>query len=81
MVTVLQRGREGSATREAATRTAADLGFDVTVVPDACATRDLKYREMTIPAAQVHASTLAALQGTYARVVQAEELLKELPQR
>jgi nicotinamidase-related amidase len=60
---------------EAAARAAADLGFDVTVVADACATRPLEYGGVTVPAAQVHASTLAALKGTYAKIVTADELL------
>lgn len=60
---------------EAAARAAADLGFEVTVIADACATRDLEYGGIKVPAAQVHAATLAALSGTYARVVTADELL------
>jgi nicotinamidase-related amidase len=62
---------------EAAARAAADLGFDVTVVADACATRPLEYGGTTVPAAQVHAAALAALKGTYAKVVTAAEILKE----
>jgi nicotinamidase-related amidase len=54
---------------EAATRAAYDLGFKVTVVGDACATRDLTYGDRTVPAADVHASTLATLNRTYATVV------------
>ena len=60
---------------EAAARAAADLGFEVTVVADACATRPLEYDGVQVPAAQVHASTLAALKGTYAKIVTADELL------
>jgi nicotinamidase-related amidase len=60
---------------EAATRAAHDLGFEVTVVGDACATRDLKYGDRTVPAADVHASTLATLNRTYAKVVDAETFL------
>jgi nicotinamidase-related amidase len=59
---------------EAAARAAADYGFEVTVVGDACATRDLEFDGETVPAAQVHASTLAALTGSYAKVVSAAEL-------
>lgn len=59
---------------EAAVRAAADLGFDVTVVHDACATRDLTFDGTTVPAALVHAAALAAMQGTYAEVVSADEL-------
>ena len=60
---------------EAAARAAADRGFEVTVVADACATRPLEYGGVQVPAAQVHASTLAALKGTYAKIVTADELL------
>lgn len=64
---------------EAATRAAADLGFQVTVVADACATRPLAFGGVEVPAAQVHAAALAAMSGTYARVVTAEALLAALP--
>jgi nicotinamidase-related amidase len=60
---------------EAATRAAYDHGFEVTVVGDACATRDLKYGDRTVPAADVHASTLATLNRTYAKVVDTEAFL------
>jgi nicotinamidase-related amidase len=60
---------------EAATRAAHDLGFDCVVVGDACATRDLKYGDRTVPAADVHASTLATLNRTYAKVVDTEVFL------
>jgi nicotinamidase-related amidase len=63
---------------EAATRAAADLGFDVVVAHDACATRSLKFKGAEIPATQVHAATLAALQGNYARVISTDDLLAEL---
>ncbi len=64
---------------EAAARAAADLGFEVMVVHDACATRDLEFKGAIVPAAQVHGAALAALDRTYARVVGADELLAELP--
>ena len=60
---------------EAAVRAAHDLGFDVTVIGDACATRDLEFGGATIAAADVHASTLATLSRTYAKVVTTEEFL------
>lgn len=59
---------------EAAVRAAADYGFEVTVVHDACATRDLEFDGSTVPAAQVHAVALAAMNGNYAKVVSAAEL-------
>ncbi len=59
---------------EAATRTAYDEGFRVILVQDACATRDLKWGDITIPAEMVQASTLATLNKVYAKVVSAEDL-------
>ncbi len=63
---------------EAAVRAGADLGFDIVLIEDACATRDLKRRDQTVPAASVHAAVLAALEGTYAKVVTADDLLAAL---
>jgi nicotinamidase-related amidase len=63
---------------EAASRAAADLGFDVVVVHDACATRPLEFGGRTVPAEMVHATALAAIKGTYGRVLSVEELLREL---
>ncbi len=64
---------------EAAARAAADLGYDVTVVADACATRPLEYGGVKVPADQVHAAALAAVKtGGYGKVVTADELLKTL---
>jgi nicotinamidase-related amidase len=63
---------------EAAVRAGADLGYNVIVVEDACATRDLKLHETTVPAASVHAAVLAALNGTYAKVVTSGEILAAL---
>ena len=63
---------------EAASRAATDLGFDVVVVHDACATRPLEFEGRTVPAEMVHAAALAAIKGTYGRVVSVDQLLKEL---
>ena len=60
---------------EAAVRAAHDLGFEVTVIGDACATRDLEFEGTKIAAADVHASTLATLSRTYSKVVSTEEYL------
>ena len=64
---------------EAASRAATDLGFDVVVVHDACATRPLEFEGRTVPADMVHAGALAAIKGTYGRVISVAELLRELP--
>lgn len=60
---------------EGGTRAAYDLGYRCTVIHDACATRDLKFGDKLVKAADVHASTLATL-NSYARVISADELLK-----
>jgi nicotinamidase-related amidase len=56
-------------------RAAADLGYTVTVIHDACATRDLEFNGTTIPAAQVHAAFMSSLGFAYASVVSAEAYL------
>ncbi|MHB8763621.1 MAG: cysteine hydrolase family protein [Deferrisomatales bacterium] len=60
---------------DATVRAASDLGFRCTLADDACATRDLRHRGETVPAAQVHAAFMAALSGVYAQVVSAREAL------
>jgi len=60
---------------DATARAAADLGFAVTVVHDACATLDLEFGGETIPARQVHAAFLAALGDGYGTVVATDELV------
>ena len=57
------------------TRAAADFGYSVTVIHDACATRDLEFNGVTVPAAQVHAAFMASLAFAYANVVSADEFL------
>jgi len=59
---------------DATTRAAADLGYEVIVAEDACATRDLKYDDTAIPADLVHKSFLAALKS-YGRVMKSEEII------
>jgi nicotinamidase-related amidase len=61
---------------EAATRQGADLGNEVVLVDDACATRDLKFGETVVPAKAVHAAVLAAMNGTYAKVVTAADVVQ-----
>jgi len=59
---------------DASVRAAADLGYKVTLLADACATRKQSFAGETIPARQVHGAFLAALNGFYARVINAHEL-------
>ena len=60
---------------DAGTRAASDLGFKCIVVHDACATRDQEFAGTVIPAGQVHAAFMAALQFGYAKLVSTEEYL------
>lgn len=60
---------------EGGTRAAHDLGYNCTVIEDACATRDLKYGDVIIPAKQVHYSTLTTLKS-YGKVQTLDEFLK-----
>ncbi len=62
---------------DATARAAADLGFQVMVAADACATRDLKYGDTTIPAEQVHKAFLVALKS-YGQVLTCEEIIVRL---
>jgi nicotinamidase-related amidase len=60
---------------EAAARAASDMGYKCILVHDACATKDLKFGDYVIKAADVHFSTLATLKN-YAKVVSTAEFLK-----
>jgi nicotinamidase-related amidase len=59
---------------DATARAASDLGFQVTVAEDACATLDLKYGDTIISAEHVHKAFLAALKS-YGKVLKSEEIL------
>ena len=61
---------------EAAARTSADFGFDVIVIDDACATRDVVYKNDTVQAADVHSSTLGTINRYYGRVMTTDEFLE-----
>jgi nicotinamidase-related amidase len=57
---------------EAAVRAAHDFGFNVCLLHDACATRNLKFGDREVSAADVHASTLATLKS-YSTVLSVAE--------
>ena len=50
-----------------------DLGYRVTVVEDACATRDLNFKGEVILAKEVHGSFMSALGAIFASVVSTQE--------
>lgn len=58
---------------DAAARAAADYGFNVTVVGEATASRDVEFNGITVSADQVHAAFMSALGFAYAMVVAAED--------
>ncbi|MDH4865427.1 cysteine hydrolase family protein [Alcaligenes nematophilus] len=60
---------------DAVVRAAADMGYPVTVLHDACATLDLEFNGVTVPAAQVHAAMMAAFAFGYGTVKSTEDYL------
>ena len=63
---------------DAAARAATDFGFQCRIAQDGCATRTLNLNDKTVPASEVHAAFLAALNGAYGRVLAADSIMKEL---
>jgi nicotinamidase-related amidase len=63
---------------DAITRAAADYGFECIVAADACAARHLTFDGVTVPAEQVHHAFLAALNGSYAKVLKVDQILAQL---
>lgn len=53
---------------DAIVRAAADIGYPVTVLHDACAPVDLTLVDVNVPAAQPHATMVAAFEFGYATV-------------
>lgn len=60
---------------DAATRAASDFGYQVIVVHDACASRDLAFLGTVIPAHLVHAAYMSALGFAYAKTLSTDEFL------
>ena len=56
-------------------RAANDAGYNVTLVGDACATRHLEFEGARVVAADVQAAYLAAIEGSFAKVVSADSIL------
>ena len=52
-------------------RAANDFGFSVTLVANACATKDLTYGSTLVSAKDVQAAYLAAIDGSFAKVITA----------
>lgn len=60
---------------DAVVRAAVDIGYVATILHDACATLDLEFDGVTIPAAQVHAAAMAALAFGYGSVISTDKYL------
>src|SRR3990167_10535876 len=63
---------------DATTRAAYDLGFNCTILHDACATRNLEFNNMLIPAQTVQSAFLAAIQPLYATVTNVRDVLQAM---
>ena len=63
---------------DSTTRAAAELGYDVTVVHDACAAPDLEFGGTKVPGAAVHAAFLAALGDSFAVVGSSADVIASL---
>jgi nicotinamidase-related amidase len=55
-------------------RSGKDHGFHISVLDDACTTKDLVWKENIIPASTVHNTIMASLSGVFAQVITTEEL-------
>ncbi|MCV2223978.1 cysteine hydrolase family protein [Pseudomonas mercuritolerans] len=60
---------------DAVVRAAADMGYSVILLHDACATLDLTSGGVNVPSAHVHATMMAALEFGYATVKSVDEYL------
>jgi len=54
---------------DSTTRAASDLGYEVELFSAACATRDLEFEGVKIPASQVHGAFMAALGDGFATIM------------
>jgi nicotinamidase-related amidase len=59
---------------DSTTRAAHELGYRNTVIADACTAPDLRHGNTVVPGATVHAAFMAALDGSFATVVESGSL-------
>ena len=57
-------------------RAARDYGYQITLIQDACATKDLQGLENVIPAAVVHDTYIASLRGVFAEIKNTQEIIE-----
>ncbi|ALH95698.1 cysteine hydrolase family protein [Acinetobacter equi] len=60
---------------DAVVRAASDFGYKVTVIHDACATLDLEFNGVKVPAEHVHATLMAAFEFAYAQVISTKDYI------
>lgn len=61
---------------DAVTRAAVDFGYECHVAHDACATLELEFNGVTVPAHHVHHAFMAALSFGYCQVESTDEILE-----
>ncbi|MBF0550089.1 MAG: cysteine hydrolase [Deltaproteobacteria bacterium] len=66
---------------DATARAAGDAGYRCSVVHDACATRNLSFNGVDVPAAYVQAGFMAALGSAYAQVLTGQALINMLTEK
>src|SRR5699024_4005745 len=62
---------------DATARAAADLGYKVSVVEDACASRELTYNEHVVKAEDAHYAFISALDLLYADIYTTENFIQQ----
>lgn len=62
---------------DATVRAGVDLGYSVTLLEDACASREVSYGDKAVPADYVHHAFIGALNGMYCKVTSTEQFLSE----
>ena len=60
---------------DATSRAAADLGYEVVVIEDACGAKEMEFGGLSLSAEQVHAAFMAPLAMSYGTVTQTEAYL------
>jgi nicotinamidase-related amidase len=58
-------------------RAAADYGYKVTLLQDACATKALNGLDGIIPAPTVHNTFIAAMSGIFANIMNTDDYIKD----
>ncbi|WP_461535450.1 cysteine hydrolase family protein [Spongorhabdus nitratireducens] len=70
-------GAMGHMCIDAAVRAAADFGYTVSVVEDACASKDLELNGEVVKAADVHTAYMSALGFAYATVISTSDWIRQ----